>query len=93
MQCTQSPTDGQDDMTELAPSHNADQLTQLPNGDTSPLRTICAELHDKVTSFLNEDLKTERLKATQEQTRRSLAVIQEALDKYEFAASSPPSPS
>ena len=93
MECTQSSTDGQDDMTEPAPPHDEDQLTQLTNGDTSPLRNLCAELHDKVTSFLQEDLKTERLKATQEQTRRSLAVIQEALDRYEFAACSRPSPS
>lgn len=72
-------------MTEPAPNQQENQQSQLENGDSTPLRTLCAELHEKVTSFLQEDVKTERLTATQQQTRRSLAAIQEALDKYECA--------
>ena len=70
-------------MTEPEPQFQEEQQSQLQNGDSTALRTLCAQLHDKVTSFLQEDVKTERLKATQEQVRRSLAVIQEALDRYE----------
>ena len=80
------PFDGHMDMTEPAPQPAEDPQSQLENGDSTALRTLCAQLHEKVNSFLQEDVKTERLQATQEQTRRSLAVIQEALDKYEFAS-------
>ena len=73
-------------MTESAPQPPEDQQSPLQNGDATALRTLCAQLHEKVNSFLNEDVKTERLRATQAQTRRSLAVIQEALDRYEFAS-------
>ena len=74
------------DMTESAPQPAEDQQPELENGDSTALRTLCAQLHEKVSSFLQEDVKTERLQATQKQTRRSLAVIQEALDRYEFAS-------
>lgn len=52
------------------------------NGDPSFLRAFCSELHAKVEAFLQEDVKTERLRSVQAQTRKSLAIIQEALDKY-----------
>ncbi|MCJ1429007.1 hypothetical protein MMC29_006920, partial [Sticta canariensis] len=53
----------------------------LTTGDT-PLRALCASLNAQVTAFLDEDVKTEKLKSAQTQTRRSLQIIQEALDKY-----------
>ncbi|KAL8788942.1 MAG: hypothetical protein Q9195_007058 [Heterodermia aff. obscurata] len=74
------------DMTESAPQLPEDQQSRLENGDSTALRTLCAQLHEKVNSFLNEDVKTERLRTTQAQTRRSLAVIQEALDRYELSS-------
>lgn len=78
-------------MTEPAPPSQEEQQSQLQNGDDAALRTLCSQLNEKVTSFLLVDVKTERLKATQEQVRRSLAVIQEALDRYESVSLNPDS--
>ena len=78
-------------MTEPGLRHTDEQLSgkqhDIPNGDSSALRELCSKLHDRVTAFLQEDVKTERLKAVQKQTRQSLAVVQEALDRYEYATS------
>lgn len=58
----------------------------LTNGDATPLRALCASLNAQVTAFLAEDVKTERLKSAQAQTRISLQIIQEALDNYPLSA-------
>lgn len=50
--------------------------------DDTPLRALCASLNAQVTAFLDEDVKTEKLKFAQAQTRISLQIIQEALDRY-----------
>jgi len=70
-------------MTEPALQYTENQQPTPSNHDNSALRRLCAQLHSQVTAFLEEDVKTERLKSAQAQTRRSLAVIQEALDRYE----------
>lgn len=69
------------------PSQNGHSDTSLPQdpiveGDSTPLRDLCTRLNAQITTFLHEDVKTERLKATQAQTRISLQIIQEALDRY-----------
>jgi len=70
-------------MTEPALQQTENQQP-IPSIDgNSALRDLCARLHSQVTTFLQEDFKTERLRAVQAQVRHSLAVIQEALDKYE----------
>lgn len=51
-------------------------------GDSTPLRALCTRLNAQITTFLHEDVKTEKLKATQAQTLVSLQIIQEALDRY-----------
>lgn len=51
-------------------------------GDSTPLRALCTRLNAQITTFLHEDVKSEKLKATQAQTRISLQIIQEALDRY-----------
>lgn len=56
----------------------------LPNGDSHPLRALCAQLHSQVVAFLDENFKSAHLQAVQAQTRRSLQIIQEALDKYPY---------
>ncbi|KAL8714326.1 MAG: hypothetical protein Q9220_001657 [cf. Caloplaca sp. 1 TL-2023] len=72
-------------MTETVPSIVP---SNVPNGDnvSSPssesLRTLCTSLHHQITAFLQEDVPTETLKAAQAQTRHSLKIIQEALDRY-----------
>ena len=75
-------------MTEPGLPYTDEQLSSkgpdINNGDSSALRDLCSKLHNQVTAFLQEDVKTERLKAVQAQVRQSLAIIQEALDKYEY---------
>ncbi|KAI4198031.1 MAG: hypothetical protein LQ350_005542 [Teloschistes chrysophthalmus] len=71
-------------MTEtVTPSLSTDR--PLPNGDSaSPsLRSLCTSLHQEITAFLQEDFSKETtLQAVQEQTRKSLTIIQAALDRY-----------
>ncbi|KAL1597974.1 3'-phosphoadenosine 5'-phosphosulfate sulfotransferase [Paraconiothyrium brasiliense] len=43
---------------------------------------LCARIHARVDAFLREQPASERLKSLQQQTRISLHVIEEALDKY-----------
>lgn len=52
------------------------------DGDGLPLPELCARVHARVESFLNKEPKTERMRGTQAQTRISLAVIEEALERY-----------
>lgn len=57
----------------------------LSNGDAHPLRALCAKLHSQIEAFLDENVKSARLQAVQAQTRRSLQIIQEALDRYPYS--------
>ncbi|KAL8932690.1 MAG: hypothetical protein Q9216_006727, partial [Gyalolechia sp. 2 TL-2023] len=67
----------------LSTANNQTPTAQaLQNGDSTSLRSLCATLHAQITAFLQEDVPTERLKAVQAQTRKSLAIIQEALNRY-----------
>src|SRR2546423_14500086 len=52
----------------------------------SRLHHICRNIHDRVTQFLQAELPDSRLKKTQEQTRKSLQVIREALSRYRYVA-------
>jgi len=54
----------------------------MSNGDSTPLRTLCAQLHAQVTAFLQEDVETEMLKNVQAQCRNSLNIISEAIERY-----------
>ncbi|KAL8854365.1 MAG: hypothetical protein Q9221_000852 [Calogaya cf. arnoldii] len=54
----------------------------LQNGDSDSLRSLCTNLHSQITAFLQEDVETETLRAVQAQTKKSLAIIQQALDRY-----------
>ncbi|MCJ1362593.1 replication factor A protein 2 [Acarospora aff. strigata] len=49
------------------------------------LQSVCAELHARVSAFLAEDPVDNRLRSVQEQTRTSLGVISEALNRYTFS--------
>ncbi len=51
---------------------------------SAPLRSLCRDVKTKIEAFLAEDIETEILKRVQEQTRLSLRVIQEALQRYEY---------
>ncbi|KAL8742031.1 MAG: hypothetical protein Q9190_005425, partial [Brigantiaea leucoxantha] len=58
--------------------------TTTSNGNDEPfaLRSLCATLHAQITAFLQEDVPTERLRNVQAQTRNSLTIIQNALNRY-----------
>jgi FAD synthetase len=43
---------------------------------------VCEKVHGKVDAFLDAEPKTERVRAVQAQTRRSLNVIEQALRRY-----------
>jgi len=49
-----------------------------------PLSELCSRVHERVTTFLMQDVTTQRLKSVQEQTRISLSVIQKALRQYKY---------
>jgi hypothetical protein len=49
-----------------------------------PFPQVCAEIHNRVTAFLNESDASPRLKDLQERTRISLRVIEQALDQYRY---------
>ncbi|MCJ1351230.1 MAG: 3'-phosphoadenosine 5'-phosphosulfate sulfotransferase [Icmadophila ericetorum] len=61
----------------VAPGTHAQQS----NGHSS-LRSLCLNLHNRIEAFLLEDVKTERLRKVQAQTKISLGAIQEALQRY-----------
>ncbi|TKA67574.1 hypothetical protein B0A49_06724 [Cryomyces minteri] len=54
----------------------------LDPNDPLPLPLLCAKINARVAAFLAADAATERLRRVQEQTRISLGVIEEALDRY-----------
>lgn len=52
------------------------------NGGAPSLSAVCAELRRKVLAFLDTPAADETTKRTQEQTRISLQVVEEALKRY-----------
>ncbi|KAI9679410.1 MAG: 3'-phosphoadenosine 5'-phosphosulfate sulfotransferase [Caeruleum heppii] len=54
------------------------------DSDSASLRRLCADWHRRLDAFLNEDLADERLQTVQKQTRISLAVIKDALQRYDL---------
>ena len=79
-------------MPESPQGVNSDDNTAVPEelappqlGEPSPpLPELCSQIHDKVEAFLNAEGETERIRATQAQSRISLNVIAEALSKYRY---------
>jgi hypothetical protein len=65
------------------------EVPASPLVDTTPLPfpALCARINDRIDAFLAEDDVSERLRSLQEQTRRSLDVIGEALEDYKYEAS------
>ena len=50
--------------------------------ETADLENLCAELHRRITGFLDSEISDELLKRVQSQTRASLGVAEEAITKY-----------
>jgi FAD synthetase len=46
---------------------------------------VCARIHGRIAAFLAEQPASPRLESLQQQTRISLRVIEDALDKYRYA--------
>ena len=61
---------------------NHASITSFPEESSRSLAEVCEKVHGKVEAFLNAEPKTERVRAAQAQTRRSLNVIEEALRRY-----------
>ncbi|KAI9821777.1 MAG: 3'-phosphoadenosine 5'-phosphosulfate sulfotransferase [Pycnora praestabilis] len=72
-------------MTEPSPMPHNDQNSIngfICNGTDKDLRQRCAELNCRINEFLSVDGPTESLRRVQEQTRKSLGAIREALERY-----------
>ncbi|KAK5077931.1 3'-phosphoadenosine 5'-phosphosulfate sulfotransferase [Lithohypha guttulata] len=71
--------------TSLYGSHReADASTSPPSSHT--LADVCADLHNRVTKFLNAEPQNETTKRTQQQTKVAMGVIEKALHDYGFDA-------
>lgn len=46
------------------------------------LLELCAKVHAKVDAFLKREPKTERLRSVQEQSKLSLSILEETLERY-----------
>jgi FAD synthetase len=64
---------------------SSDELGNTPTiSQSNPpsLPVICAQVYDRLETFLTTEPKTARIRAVQEQSRLSLRIIEEALEKY-----------
>lgn len=71
----------------LASHREADASTAAsPTSQPQSLAEVCADLHQRVTNFLNAEPENEVTKRTQEQARTSIQVIEKALQDYEYVS-------
>lgn len=63
-------------------SNYVDRSTPLVPESPLSFPDICARIHDRISTFLIEETNEQNLRSVQEQTRISLGVISEALDRY-----------
>ncbi|KAF2265850.1 adenine nucleotide alpha hydrolases-like protein [Lojkania enalia] len=54
----------------------------VSDSEQLPFPVLCGKIHDRIAAFLEEKDMSPKLKQVQEQTRISLGVIEEALDRY-----------
>ncbi len=60
---------------------NTATITQDP---PQALPELCAQVHQRLEAFLRAEPATERLRQVQEQSRLSLKVLEEALERYGY---------
>lgn len=60
---------------------NTATITQDP---PQALPELCARVHQRVQAFLNAEPATERLRRVQHQSRLSLRILGEALERYRY---------
>jgi FAD synthetase len=63
---------------------DTDDNAPVVNGNDDSILPICAALAARVNAFLDTEAQTPLLKAVQEQTRVSLGVISETLERYRY---------
>lgn len=63
-------------------TNGAAHAAKTANGGAPTLPDVCAELRRKVLAFLDTPAADETIRQTQEQTRISLQVVEEALKRY-----------
>ena len=63
-------------------SHATATLDNYNDGPPQSLPALCADLHTRVEAFLAQDFEAENLRSAQAQTRISLGIIREALERY-----------
>lgn len=51
-------------------------------GQEEYLPALCAKVHARVTAFLDAQATTDRLRGVQDQTRLSLKILEESLERY-----------
>jgi FAD synthetase len=69
-------------------SNHVDRSTPLVPESPLSFPDICARIHDRISTFLTEETNEQNLRSVQEQTRISLGVISEALDRYRYILTS-----
>ena len=65
-------------------SNRVDRSTPLVPESPLSFPDICARIHDRISTFLTEETNEQILRNVQEQTRISLRVISDALDRYRY---------
>jgi hypothetical protein len=77
-------------MIETVPGHQSDDkqdytIRRITSQEQTPaLPALCAQIHELVETFLHTEPRNERIRAVQAQSRISLDVIEEALQKYRW---------
>lgn len=74
LSCSTQPNSNNDD------DNNASNNVFMPEG--LPLSEVCAVANTRVQQFLDERTQDERLQGVQGQVRKSLDIIEEALERY-----------
>lgn len=66
------------------PNHETRRTETIAQNLEPDLAPLCAKVHARITAFLDAEPATDRLRKVQEQTRLSLKIIDEALDRYRW---------
>lgn len=66
------------------PSDSHGNTSTITRDPPQALPELCARVHQRLEAFLHAEPATERLRQVQEQSRRSLKILEEALDRYTY---------
>ncbi|KAF2808323.1 adenine nucleotide alpha hydrolases-like protein [Mytilinidion resinicola] len=76
-----APLLGESESCNAAPQPVSPLVADTP----PPLPDVCAKIYNRINAFLEEETDSQRLQGLQKQTRISLDVISEALDRYSLS--------